>query len=68
MSAGESSIPFATGDGTRTLQDRSLRLFIVLSAFFCVIAALAEFIGVKIFALEETLGIAPLTSIPVGPW
>lgn len=60
MSAGESSIPFAGGEGTRTLQDRSLRLFIVLSAFFCVNAALAEFIGVKIFALEDTLGIAPL--------
>ncbi|NEK92340.1 MAG: VUT family protein, partial [Xanthomonas euvesicatoria] len=29
-------------------------------AFFCVNAALAEFIGVKIFALEDTLGIAPL--------
>jgi hypothetical protein len=35
-------------------------LFIVLSAFFCVNAVLAEFIGVKIFALEDTLGIAPL--------
>jgi len=60
VSAGESGIPFAGGEGTRTLQDRSLRLFIVLSAFFCVNAALAEFIGVKIFALEDTLGIAPL--------
>ncbi|ROU07035.1 VUT family protein [Lysobacter enzymogenes] len=60
MSAGENGIPFAAGQGTRTLQDRSLRLFIVLSSFFCVNAALAEFIGVKIFALEDTLGIAPL--------
>ena len=60
MSAGESSIAFARGEGTPTLQDRSLRLFIVLSSFFCVNAALAEFIGVKIFALEDTLGIAPL--------
>ncbi|WP_051885091.1 queuosine precursor transporter [Lysobacter antibioticus] len=54
------AIASAGGEGTRTLQDRALRLFIVLSAFFCVNAALAEFIGVKIFALEDTLGIAPL--------
>jgi hypothetical protein len=42
------------------LHDRSTRLFIALAAFFCVNAVLAEFIGVKIFALEDTLGIAPL--------
>ena len=42
------------------LADRATRLFIVLSAFFCVNAVLAEFIGVKIFALEDTLGMAPL--------
>jgi len=45
---------------TRLLEDRAVRLFIALAAFFCVNAALAEFIGVKIFALEDTLGIAPL--------
>ena len=45
---------------TRLLDDRATRLFIGLAAFFCVNAALAEFIGVKIFALEDTLGIAPL--------
>ena len=44
----------------RTLDDRAVRLFIILAAFFCVNAVLAEFIGVKIFALEDTLGIAPL--------
>jgi len=44
----------------RLLDDRATRLFIALAAFFCVNAALAEFIGVKIFALEDTLGIAPL--------
>ncbi|WP_019305217.1 queuosine precursor transporter [Xanthomonas oryzae] len=44
----------------RTLDDRAVRLFIALAAFFCVNAALAEFIGVKIFALEDTIGIAPL--------
>jgi len=43
----------------RTLDDRAVKLFIVLAAFFCVNATLAEFIGVKIFALEDTLGLAP---------
>ncbi len=41
------------------LDDRATRLFIALAAFFCVNAVLAEFIGVKIFALEDTLGITP---------
>ncbi|MES2858881.1 MAG: queuosine precursor transporter [Pseudomonadota bacterium] len=45
----------------RLLDDRATRLFIGLAAFFCVNAVLAEFIGVKIFALEDTLGIAPLS-------
>ena len=44
----------------RLLDDRATRLFIGLAAFFCVNAVLAEFIGVQIFALEDTLGIAPL--------
>ena len=44
----------------RTLDDRAVRLFIALAAFFCTNAVLAEFIGVKIFALEDTFGIAPL--------
>ena len=48
----------ATADGL--LADRATRLFLALAAFFYVNAVLAEFIGVKIFALEDTLGIAPL--------
>ena len=44
----------------RLLDDRATRLFVALAAFFCANAVLAEFIGVKIFALEDTLGIAPL--------
>ena len=44
---------------THPLADRATRLFIALAAFFCVNAVLAEFIGVKIFALEDTLGITP---------
>lgn len=39
--------------------ERSSRLFLVLAAFFVSNALLAEFIGVKIFALEDTLGLAP---------
>jgi uncharacterized integral membrane protein (TIGR00697 family) len=39
---------------------RAQKLFIVLAAFFVVNAVLAEFIGVKIFALEDTLGLRPL--------
>jgi uncharacterized integral membrane protein (TIGR00697 family) len=38
---------------------RPTRLFIVLSGLFLTNALMAEFIGVKIFALEETLGLAP---------
>lgn len=41
------------------LEDRAVRLFIALAALFCVNTVLAEFIGVKIFALEDTLGVAP---------
>ncbi|HET7655876.1 MAG TPA: queuosine precursor transporter [Luteimonas sp.] len=41
------------------LEDRATRLFVGLAAFFCVNALLAEFIGVKIFALEDTLGLRP---------
>jgi queuosine precursor transporter len=44
---------------THPLADRATRLFIALAAFFCVNAVLAEFIGVKIFALEDTLGVRP---------
>ena len=44
---------------THLLGDRATRLFVMLAAFFCANAVLAEFIGVKIFALEDTLGLAP---------
>jgi uncharacterized integral membrane protein (TIGR00697 family) len=42
-----------------TGEARGQRLFVVLAAFFVVNAVLAEFIGVKIFALEDTLGVSP---------
>ena len=38
---------------------RPTRLFIVLSGLFLTNALMAEFIGVKIFALEETIGLPP---------
>ncbi|MBE5314873.1 MAG: queuosine precursor transporter [Xanthomonadales bacterium] len=41
------------------MSPRSQRLFVVLAGFFVANAILAEFIGVKIFALEDTLGLAP---------
>ena len=39
---------------------RAQRLFVILAGFFVANALMAEFIGVKIFAMEPTLGIAPL--------
>ncbi|TCT23980.1 queuosine precursor transporter [Thiobaca trueperi] len=39
--------------------DRSTRLFVILGGFFVCNALIAEFLGVKIFALEDTLGLAP---------
>jgi queuosine precursor transporter len=39
---------------------REARLFLALAGLFITNALIAEFVGVKIFALEDTLGIAPL--------
>ena len=39
---------------------RTNRLFVVLAGFFLTNALLAEFVGVKIFSLEATLGIDPV--------
>jgi uncharacterized integral membrane protein (TIGR00697 family) len=44
---------------TASLSSRPTRLFIVLAAFFAANAVIAEFVGVKIFALEPTLGLPP---------
>lgn len=41
------------------LAARPTRLFIVLAGFFIANAIIAEFVGVKIFALESTLGLDP---------
>jgi queuosine precursor transporter len=42
------------------MTDKSARLFQILGAFFIANAILAEFIGVKIFSLERTLGLIPV--------
>jgi queuosine precursor transporter len=41
------------------LEQRATRLFIALAGFFVANALIAEFVGVKIFALEPTLGLEP---------
>jgi uncharacterized integral membrane protein (TIGR00697 family) len=40
------------------LKDKSTKLFIILGGFFIANAMIAEFMGVKIFSLEDTLGIS----------
>ena len=41
------------------IKDKSTRLFIILGGFFIANALIAEIIGVKLFSLEKTLGLAP---------
>lgn len=41
------------------LASRTTRLYIVLAGFFAANAIIAEFVGVKIFALEATFGLRP---------
>jgi len=43
----------------RTVDQRANRLFIFLAGFFLTNALIAEFVGVKIFALEDTVGADP---------
>lgn len=40
---------------------RSIKLFIILGGFFVANALIAEFIGVKIFSLERSLGLEPIS-------
>ena len=40
-------------------KNKAVTLFIILGGFFVANALVAEFIGVKIFSLERTLGIEP---------
>jgi hypothetical protein len=43
----------------RTTDHRANRLFIVLAGFFLTNALIAEFVGVKIFSFEDTVGAPP---------
>ena len=45
--------------GAASSAPRAQRMFLVLAGFFIANAIIAEFIGVKIFALEDTLGLQP---------
>lgn len=47
-------------DTNHILDNKSAVLFLVLGAFFVCNAIIAEFVGVKIFAFEKTVGIQPL--------
>jgi uncharacterized integral membrane protein (TIGR00697 family) len=47
------------GPADAVAASREARLFIALTGLFVTNALIAEFVGVKIFALEDTLGIAP---------
>ena len=42
------------------ISHKSTRLFLILAGFFIANALIAEIIGVKIFSLEKTFGLAPL--------
>lgn len=42
------------------IRHKPTRLFIILGGFFITNALIAELMGVKLFSLEETFGIAPL--------
>ena len=48
------------------LRNRGVKLFLVLSAFFIANALVAEFIGIKIFSFERTLGGAPVNWMIFG--
>ena len=42
-------------------QNKPFRLFILLAGFFITNALVAEFVGVKIFSLEKTIGLEPFS-------
>ena len=52
MTAADDGMPAASAP-------RAQRMFLVLAGFFIANAVIAEFIGVKILALEDTLGLNP---------
>jgi len=48
------------------LQNKSTKLYLILAGFFITNALIAEIIGVKIFSLEQTLGIDPFRFQIIG--
>lgn len=52
--------------GTGLLDDKAVRLFVVLAGILVANTLMAEVIGVKIFSLEATLGLAPLSFTLLG--
>jgi len=50
----------------QVLSSKATRLFVVLAGFFICNALVAEFIGMKIFALEPSLGFEPLNWVLFG--
>lgn len=48
-----------SGAAAAIVASREARLFITLAGLFVTNAIIAEFVGVKIFALEDTLGVSP---------
>lgn len=59
-SAGPDSQTIGLTATEHPVENRAARLFVVLAAFLVCNALIAEFVGVKIFALEPTLGLEPL--------
>ena len=49
----------------RTTDHRATRLFIFLAGFFLTNALIGEFVGVKIFALEASVGAAAVQLVAV---
>jgi queuosine precursor transporter len=51
------------------LNNKAVKLFLILGGFFIANALIAEFMGVKIFSMERTIGIAPVNwTILGGKW
>ncbi len=44
---------------SHVVDSRATRLFVILACFLIADALIAEFVGVKIFAMEKTLGVEP---------
>ena len=48
------------------LEDKATRLFLLLGGFFIGNALVAEFLGVKIFSVEKSLGFLPFDFTILG--